>query len=734
MRYKIIHELPGRIRLLLRVPRRPVIERSRIEALFADREGVERVEFQHRTGSLLVHYNGGSRVREMILDTVQEAPLSFASAPRLRGGRREDRLDGKKRAVIASGSLLLASPFIPAPVRPFLALYGAMPILKKGILSLVGKGRLNIDVLDASAIGVAAGMRDYRTVGVISFLLKLGDYLEEWTRQRSRRMLSSMVQVVDEYAWVRREGREERVRTEEIAGGEIVVVRTGSRIPVDGVVAGGEAMVNQSSMTGESLPVMKRKGVTVHAGTVVEEGTLAVRTTAAGSRTRIARIVKVIEESEERKAEVQNYAERLADRIVPYTFLLSGLTYAFTGNPVRSASVLLVDYSCAIRLSTPLAIMAGMVKAARRGVLIKGGKFVEALAQADVFVLDKTGTLTGAAPAVAEVVPFDGYSREYILRHAACVEEHFPHPVATAVVQKAREEGVIHEEEHGEVEYIVAHGIASALNGRRILIGSRHFISEDEGIDTSRAEEVIRSLAERGLSILYMAIDRELAGIIAIDDPLRDDTGVFLRKLDEAGIKRVIMLTGDNEATARSVAERLGIREYHAQALPDTKAEIIRKLKESGHRVAVVGDGINDSPALALADVGIAMKHGADIAKEASDVLLMDGDLTAIIDAKRVSRTVMSLVGRNFRYIAGINSVLIGLGLSGAISPALSALLHNATTVLVTLNSLSPLAGKDGGADNRTSPAGGRGDWEARGHTVRPYSGTGAIEYSGENR
>ncbi|MCC6347351.1 MAG: heavy metal translocating P-type ATPase, partial [Nitrospirales bacterium] len=602
------------------------------------------------------------------------------------------------------------------------ALYGAGPILKKGITALTKRKKLNIDALDASAIGVAAGMRDYRTVGVISFLLKLGDYLEEWTRQRSRRMLSGMVQVVDEYAWVRKEGREVRIRTNELVAGELVMVRTGSRIPVDGVVVEGEAMVNQSSMTGESLPVMKRKGISVHAGTVVEEGTLAVRTIAAGNRTRIARIVRVIEESEERKAEVQNYAEKLADRIVPYTFLLSGLTYAFTGNLVRSASVLLVDYSCAIRLSTPLAIMAGMVKAARRGVLIKGGKFVEALARADVFVLDKTGTLTGAAPAVAEVVPFGGYSREFILRHAACVEEHFPHPVATAVVQRARKEGVIHEEEHGEVEYIVAHGIASILNGRRILVGSRHFISEDEGIDTGGAEEVIRSFAERGLSVLYVAIDRELAGIIAIDDPLRDDTGVFLRKLDEAGIRRVIMLTGDNEATAKNVAERLGIREYHAQALPDTKAEIIRKLKGSGHRVAVVGDGINDSPALALADVGIAMKHGADIAKEASDVLLMDGDLTAIIDAKKVSRTVMSLVGRNFRYIAGINSALIGLGLSGTISPALSALLHNATTVLVTLNSLSPLAGKDGDTDS------------VQRKRVRSCSGANALDYSGGNQ
>jgi heavy metal translocating P-type ATPase len=518
--------------------------------------------------------------------------------------------------------------------------------------------------------------------------LKVGDYLEEWTKDKSRKMLTHAFQVGDEYTWVRNNGSEYMVKTSELKQEDIVVVRTGSRIPVDGVVIEGEAMVNQASMTGEPFPVAKRQGLTVYAGTVVDEGMIAVKAARVGSDTRVARIVKTIQESESLKAGIQSHAERLADRIVPYSFLLSGMTYALTGNPLRVASVLLVDYSCAIKLSTPLAIMSGMIRSAKEGVLIKGGKFIEKLSKTDVFVLDKTGTLTEAAPNIADVITVNDYSRDYVLRLAACVEEHFPHPIASAVVKRAKEEGLIHEEKHAEVEYIAAHGIASKVDGVRILVGSRHFVFEDEGIDMKIVEQVEKNLAAKGYSALYIAIDGRLAGIIAIEDPIREDSYRFIEMLRESGIKRIIMLTGDNEAAAKNVAKGLGIDEFLGEVFPDGKSDILKEIKKEGHTVAMVGDGINDSAALAHADVGISMKHGADIAKEACDILLLDGGLMSIVNAKNISEKTMNTIRQNFKYIVGINSSLILLGLAGISTPAFSAFMHNASTMLSALNSI----------------------------------------------
>jgi len=686
MKYIIIHELPDRIRLSISVPKR-CIDKSQIEVSIRAIEGIKEASFNVKTGSLLVRYDGRPEIRNSLLEAIKNMPISLL----LRGERqiesRDDSLKKRKKAVIRGG-LLLASPLIPMPLKPFIAFYGAMPIFKKGIKSIF-KGHLNVDVLDSLAIGAAMGMGDFRTAGVISFLLKVGDYLEEWTKQRSRRILTEAFKAKDEYAWVKIGDREQMVNTSDLRKGSLVVVRTGGRIPVDGIVIEGEAMVNQSSMTGEPLSVAKRKGLTVYAGTVVEEGTLLIEASCVGDETRVAKIVKVIEEAEHLKAEVQSYAERLADRIVPYALLLSGLTYAFTGNPLRAASVLLVDYSCAIKLSTPLSIMAGIIKAAKEGVIIKGGKFIEKLAKADAFVIDKTGTLTEASPQVMDVIAFNGYERDYILRHAACVEEHFPHPVASAVVRKAKEENILHEEEeHSEVEYIVAHGIASTIKGKRILVGSEHFIKEDEGIDTRIARRVIKGLVEKGYSILYVAIDNKLAGIIAIEDPLRKDSHSFLEMLKKSGIKRIIMLTGDNESSAKNIAKKLEINEYFAEVLPEGKADIVKKLKMEGHIVAMVGDGINDSLAIVSADVGISMKHGADIAKEACDILLLNGNLTGIIKARAISQRVMSVIKQNFKSIVGINSFLIISGLLGLITPAVSAFAHNVTTVAVAANSL----------------------------------------------
>jgi len=563
---------------------------------------------------------------------------------------------------------------------------------------------MNVDLLDASAVGAALATREFLTASVIGSLLKLGEYLEEWTRGESRRLLSDMFHTGDEWAWVIRDAEEVRLPLEEVLEGDTVIVRMGGLIPVDGTVLEGEALVNQSSLTGEGLPVAKRTGLPVYAGTAIEEGSLRIQAVQVGDQTRAARVVKTIEAAEVVKAESQSKSEQMAEKIVPYSFLLSGLTFLVTGSVSRSAAVLLVDYSCAIKLSTPLAILTSLARSARHRVLIKGGKYLEKLARADAFVLDKTGTLTEATPEVAEVVALGAFTREYVLRQAACVEEHFPHPVASAVVRRAEQEGLSHAEEHAELEYVLAHGIASRLQGKRIVVGSRHFVHEDEGVDVLAGDPFIRSFAERGHSVLYVAIGGELAGLIAIHDPLRQDAGHFVAALKGSGIARVVMLTGDNEATARTIAASLGIEEFPAQALPDRKVEVVKELQAAGYTVAMVGDGINDSPALSQADVGISMRHGADIAREACDVLLLDGTLEDILTARAVSREAMELVEHNFRTIVAVNSAALLLAVTGAAPPVFSATIHNLSTVLVGLRSLKPLRQEVAGQSARTIP------------------------------
>ena len=685
MKYGIIQDIPGRLRVELTLPRFPAVERCAVEAQFRDLAGVDQVSFSPRTGSLLLRYDRRQKTRQAILDTVAAAPI-----PRSRKPRPETELETKKKTALRAGLMLLARPLIPPPIRPVLAVYGALPYLRKGLAALRNK-ELNVDLLDASAIGAALATREFFTASVIVTLLKTGDYLEEWTRGESRRLLSDMFHTGEEWAWVLRAGEEVRLPLEEVVEGDTVIVRMGCLIPVDGVVLEGEAMVNQSSLTGEGLPVAKRRGLPVYAGTAIEEGSLRVNATQVGDQTRAARVVKTIEAAEVVKAESQSKSEQMAEKIVPYSFLLSGLTFLVTGSLSRSAAVLLVDYSCAIKLSTPLAILTSLARSARHRVLIKGGKYLEKLARADAFVLDKTGTLTEATPEVAEVVQLGSFTREFVLKQAACVEEHFPHPVATAVVRQAEREGLSHAEEHAEVEYVLAHGIASWLQGKRIVVGSRHFVHEDEGVDVSAGEPYIQSFADRGNSVLYVAVGGELAGLIAIHDPLREDAREFVQSLRASGIDRVVMLTGDNEATARTIAGSLGIAEFHAQALPDRKVEVVKELQAQGHTVAMVGDGINDSPALSQADVGISMRHGADIAREACDVLLMDGTLEDILTARAVSREAMDLVEHNFRTIVAVNSAALLLAVTGAAPPVFSATIHNLSTILVGLRSLQPL-------------------------------------------
>lgn len=685
MIYRIVQDIPGRLRIALTLPRFPAVDRCAVEAQFRDLAGVEQVSFSPRTATVLIRHDRKQVTHDAILETVAAAPIPHSRRP-----HPETELELKKKTALHAGFMLLARPLIPPPIRPILAIYGALPYLKKGFIALRRK-QMNVDLLDASAIGAAMATREFFTASVIVALLKTGDYLEEWTRGESRRLLSDMFHTGDEWAWVLREDEEIRIPLEEVVEGDTVIVRMGGLIPVDGLVVEGEALVNQSSLTGEGLPVAKRIGLSVYAGTAIEEGGLRVRALQVGDQTRAARVVKTIEAAEVVKAESQSKSEQMAERIVPYSFLLSGLTFLLTGSVSRSAAVLLVDYSCAIKLSTPLAILTSLARSARHRVLIKGGKYLEKLARADAFVLDKTGTLTEATPEVAEVVHFSGFTREFVLRQAACVEEHFPHPVATAVVRQAESEGLAHAEEHAEVEYVLAHGIASWLQGKRIVVGSRHFVHEDEGVDVSAGDPYVQSFAERGNSILYVAVGGELAGLIAIHDPLREDAKHFVAALKGSGIKRIVMLTGDNEATARTIAGNLGIEEFYAQALPDRKVEVIKELQAEGFTVAMVGDGINDSPALSQADVGISMRHGADIAREACDVLLMDGTLDDILTARAVSREAMELVEHNFRTIVAVNSAALLLAVTGAAPPVFSATIHNLSTILVGLRSLQPL-------------------------------------------
>ena len=477
----------------------------------------------------------------------------------------------------------------------------------------------------------------------------------------------------------------------ELQADDLVVVRTGAAIPVDGTVVSGEASVNQASMTGEPLGVLRSEGASVFAGTVVEEGEIVIRPTGVGDGTRLNKIIKFIEESELRKADIQGRAERLADAVVPFSFLLAGAVWMVTRNPMRAAGVLMVDYSCALKLATPLAILAAIKEGAGCGVLVKGGRFLETLSAVDAVVFDKTGTLTESRPRVVEVVPAEGWGRDEVLRLAACLEEHFPHPVARAVVRKAEEEALQHQEEHAEVRYIVAHGIASELHGKRVFIGSRHYIEQDEGISVAPLLSEVERLAREGHSVLYLAQEDRLVGLIGIEDPLREESAGVIRQLRERGIKRIVMLTGDDERTAAAVAARLGITEYRAQILPTDKAAIIEELKAEGHTVLMTGDGINDSPALSTADVGVTLRDGADLAREVADVVLTNCNLRELSTAMELGDRTLRRIRTNFGLTMSLNSLFLAGSLFGVLQPGGSAVLHNLTTLGVCLNAMRPM-------------------------------------------
>lgn len=583
------------------------------------------------------------------------------------------------------------------------AVIRSIPYILSGLRSLL-RGTLGLDVLDAAALTVCLLRGDLKSLSSITFFFALGEFLADWTRKKSRASLEESLAFKIDRVWVREGDLERQIPFADLKKGDHVVTRAGYALPVDGTVVEGHGMVNQASMTGEPMPVHRTVGATVYAGTVLEEGELCIRATKVGSDTRINAILRAIEESESVKATIQGRYERMADAIVPYSFLLAGLVFLVTRNLARAGSVLLVDYSCAIRLATPLAIFTAMREAADRGVLIKGGKYMEAIAEADVVVFDKTGTLTRAKPVLVGVISYGDWSRKDVLRLAACLEEHFAHPVGQAVVRASEAEGLKHREEHATVEYVVAHGIASHWREKRVLVGSGHFVLEDEGVSLNgQQKRAIARESAKGLSILYLSIGGELAGLLLIEDEIRDDAAAIVRALYVDGISRVIMLTGDGELTAAGIAKRAGIDEYRSQMLPEDKAAFINQLKKEGHRVVMVGDGINDSPALSASHVGIAMAGGADMAREVADIVLVNEELEGLLLARAISRRALRRVKTSFLQSVFLNSVFLVGGLLGFLQPGLSAFLHNATTAGLAVSSIHPMdmgeCGEPGGFD-----------------------------------
>ncbi len=701
MQFTVIHEiqgLGGRLRA-----RSTGILSKRTAHTFAERltalDGVTLLDMNPRTGSFLLWYadtDARARIFDVLPFTTAHSSLATCSLSKpvridAQGAVPKTQLSGAMKLFVWPVlRFIFIRPLLPMPLRILSSAKKALPHIITGLKALL-QGKLNVDVLDATAIVISLLRADFRTVSLLTFLLGMGEALEHWTRQASRASLAESLSLDIDTVWVRRPDGDICVPLCEITTDDLIIVRSGSAIVVDGVVEEGEAIVNQSSMTGEPEGVLRRKGGAVFAGTVVEEGSILVRPTHIGTDTRLQKIVDFIEDSQALKASIEGKALRMADMAVPFTFALAGLVYFITRDPARAASVLLVDYSCALRLATPLAILAAMREGASNGVLVKGGVFLENLAHADTVVFDKTGTLTEARPKVAKVIGRGEFTEKDILRLAACLEEHFPHPVARAITQAADEQELAHREEHSEVEYVVAHGIVSKWHDKRVLLGSRHYIHDDENISLEPLQAEADALAAEGYSILYLVVGDELAGIIGIEDTLRPEAKAVIEELRNSGIKRVVMLTGDDARTAKNIAAQLGVTEYYAEVLPVDKAAVIQRLQAEGARVIMVGDGVNDAPALSTADVGVSMRDSTDLAREVADVVLLQSSLQSLVTARMLGQGVLKRIQGNFAWNMGLNSAFLGLSLFGIMSPGLSAVLHNLTTIGVTANAMRPL-------------------------------------------
>lgn len=690
MHCKILNETRGRIRVHVVKGRLTMREADILDYYMRSQKGVTRVSVSDRTGNATIHYVSD---RQIVIRALAELSFQDEKAAALVPDHttRELNHQYQEKLLDAVVRRVLNRLLLPAPVKTALAVVRSLPYLKAGVSSLLHR-RVDVAVLDAAAIGVSLLRRDTPTASSIMFMQSIGGIMEDWARKKSVGDLAGMMALNVEKVWKRTpDGQDVLTDVNEIRKDDQFVVRTSGMIPLDGVVTEGNASVNQASMTGESLPVHKSPGSYVYAGTVVEDGNIVIRADKTSGSGRYDRIVRMIEESEEMKSETETRTSHLADRLVPYTFLATALVGLLTRNVQKTLSVLMVDYSCALKLSMPIAVLSGMRDCSVSDISVKGGKYMEAVSLADTIVFDKTGTLTHASPSVHSIVTFGGNDEAESLRLAACLEEHYPHSIANAVVQEARKRSLHHEERHTKVEYVVAHGITSTVDGERVSIGSRHFIFEDEKAAIPDGEQEKFDSLPAQYSLLYMARGGVLSAVLCIEDPIREEAADVLNQLHENGIRRVIMMTGDNEYTARSIAGQVGVDEYHAEILPEDKAELIKKEREAGHTVIMVGDGVNDAPALSEADVGIAISSGAAIAREISDVTIAGNTLYDLVTLKKVSDALMNRIHSNFRSIIGFNTTLIILGVLGIIQPTTSAFLHNASTLTIGLRSMRPL-------------------------------------------
>ncbi len=693
MKCTILHDLPGRLRVHLCCGRMSLSQADVLEYYLRAQDGVQDVKVYDRTQDAVVVYNG---TRGDVIAAL--ASFSFAKAEGMElvpeHTSRELNREFEDKLAITLMRRCVSKLFLPAPITSALALFRSVKYIKEGFLAL-RHGRLSVAVLDATAITVSMTRGDFSTAGSVMFMLGLGEILEEWTRKKSVADLASAMSLRVDNVWLQANGTEILTKITDVKPGDRIVIRAGGMIPLDGKVAEGEAMVNQSSLTGESMPVPKRPGSPVYAGTVAEEGECVICVEKLSGSGRYDRVVRMIEESEKLKSTAEDKSSRMADRLVPYTLAGTALTYLLTRNVTKMLSVLMVDFSCALKLAIPIAVLSAMRECNGYHISVKGGRFLEAVAKADTIVFDKTGTLTYAAPKVAQIVPFGGHDEAEMLRLAACLEEHYPHSMANAVVEEAKRRGLTHEEYHSQVQYLVAHGISSMVEGKKVVIGSAHFVFEDEGCRIPEGEQDKYNELSAAYSHLYLCVDGELAAVICIHDPLRREARDAIRALHKSGFVNVVMMTGDNRRTAESVAAEVGVDAVFAEVLPEDKASFIRQEKAKGHTVIMVGDGINDSPALSEADAGIAISTGAAIAREIADITIASEDLFALVTLRRLSIALMGRIRSSYRFIIGFNLALIALGATGFLPPTTSALLHNGATLGISLKNMTDLPSED---------------------------------------
>ena len=689
MKCTILHEGKGRMRVHVENVRMTLHRADVLEAYLNHNDAIVHAAVYERTGDVVITYTGKRTAAIAILAGYKFDVAEYDALVTSADSRRLNREYQDKMFDLVAGRCL-RKLFLPAPLDAAYTAFRSIRFLWKGVRCVLSR-RLEVEVLDALSIGVSLLRGDFGTAGSVMFLLNLGSLLEEWTRKKSLDDLARSMALNVDKVWVRSQGTEVLVPLTKVRSGDEVVVRSGNMIPLDGTVLEGEAMVNQAALTGEAMPVRKTEGSTLYAGTVVEEGECVFIAKAEGGSNRYDKIVAMIEESEKLKSSTENRALVLADKLVPWCLGATVATYLLTRNATRAISCLMVDFSCALKLSMPLAVLSAMRECGSYHITVKGGKYLEALSKADTIVFDKTGTLTRATPQVVEVVPFSGCNEREVLQLAACLEEHFPHSMANAVVRAAKERGISHEEMHSEVEYIVAHGIASRVGGQRVVIGSHHFVFEDEKCTIPTAEQAKFDALKPAYSHLYMAASGQLVGVICISDPLRPEAAAVLNGLRALGIRNTVMMTGDSERTAAAIAKQVGVDRFFAEVLPEDKANFVQQAKAEGHTVVMIGDGINDSPALSAADIGIAINSGAAIAREIADVTIKADSLEELVALKAIANSLQKRVHANYRFVLTFNSALIALGALGILQPASSAMLHNLSTIGISLKSMTNL-------------------------------------------